>query len=291
MGRPTEVTALTGPTTRRGNGPRRVRPGPDLRRGRRTPATVLLYHGFGERSADEDANDLFLPTQNLRRHLRAFSRWYRPVSLTTYLDGLTTGRWPRRSVLITIDDGFRSTLTEAAQWFLHYQVPAVLFVPSGLLGRTAEWLPEFPDEPIVDGDDLRRLQAHGMEIGVHGFDHRSVAGMSREDLALNVVTARRRVADLLGQEPSAYAYPYGAFDGAAVAAVSAAGYAVAFAVEEGGNLMTTRRTVVNSYDSLPIVLLKALPLWDTAIRLLAATPRLRRALGRAVGRHPYSPAS
>jgi peptidoglycan/xylan/chitin deacetylase (PgdA/CDA1 family) len=258
---------------------------------RRTPPTVLLYHGFGEHPSDVDVHDLFLPPAALRKQLRVLSRWYRPLDLTSYLAGYTTGRWPRRSVLVTIDDGFRSTLTEAAPWFARYKVPAVLFVPGGCIGGTSTWIPEFPDEPILDAGELRLMQQQGIEIGVHGFDHSNLLGMAPEQLARNIVLARELLADVLGVDPTAYAYPYGAFDEKAVAALDLAGYAVGFAVDQGGGRFTIRRTVVNSYDSTAIVLMKALPLWELAATLLASTPRVRRAAARLAGRRPFGATS
>lgn len=254
---------------------------------RRTPPTVLLYHGFGERPADVDVHDLFLPLPSLQKQLRVLSRWCRPLDLTSYLAGYATGRWPRRSVLVTIDDGFRSTLTEAAPWFARYQVPAVVFVPGGCIGGTSTWLPESPDEPILDAEELRQLHQQGIEIGVHGFDHSNLIGMAPDQLARNVVLARELLADVLGVDPTAYAYPYGAFDEKAVAALDVAGYAVGFAVDQGRAPFTIRRTVVNSYDSIAIVLIKALPLWELAATMLASTPRVRRAAARLAGRRPF----
>jgi peptidoglycan/xylan/chitin deacetylase (PgdA/CDA1 family) len=238
---------------------------------RRRP-TVLMYHGFSVGSRADDPYDLHVSDTQLALqldHLRR-SRWT-TVDLDRYLSVLDGASCPSRSVLVTIDDALRSVLDVAAPLLAAAGVPAVLFVPPGLLGGTTTWLQQQPREPLLDGEGLRAAQQHGIDIGVHGWDHSSMAGMSDADLRRSTVQARDAVADVTGRRPRAFAYPYGDHDRRAVAAVAAAGYEVGFSVYKDAGRHALSRTDVKPRDSVAALRLK-----------LACGPRYRVAW-RAAG--------
>src|SRR5688500_17357750 len=103
---------------------------------------VLMYHGFGDRSRDEDPQNLFVTADSFEAQLRSLlRRGRRPLSHDGFVDGLDRGHWPRRSFLVTIDDGYVSTLEVAAPILARLGVPAVLFCLPGLLGGCSQWMP------------------------------------------------------------------------------------------------------------------------------------------------------
>ena len=223
---------------------------------RRRP-TALMYHGFSVGPAPHDPYDLIVPEASLReqlQHLRS-SGW-QAVDLDGYLHALASGRSDRRSYLVTIDDAFRSVLTVGAPVLAQLGVPSVLFTPAGLLGGTSAWLDRQPDEPILTADELRAVAAMGVEIGVHGWDHASMAAMSDADLVRSTVTARDTLADVTGVRPRAFAYPYGDYDARAVAAVAAAGFDVGFSVYSDAGRHAVSRTDVKPQDSLTTMKVK-----------------------------------
>lgn len=245
-----------------------------------------MYHGFGTRRADRDPFNLFVPVADFDRHMAFVARYLRPLDLTGFLAGLAEGRWPARSCLVTIDDGLASTLHDAAPVLARRGVPAVAFVCPGLVGGTSRWMPEMPDEPLLDADGVRLLADEGVEVGVHGYDHTDLPALPAEELWRQVAQARDDVADLTGAVPRAFAYPRGLHDAAAVACVREAGYDVAFSVEEGSGRFAFPRRPVTARDSMRTFLTKLLPGFGALERLSAGHPRLRRAAARLAGQRP-----
>lgn len=213
------------------------------------------------------------------------ARWTRPLDLDAYLAGLEAGRrWPARSTLVTIDDGYRSTLEVAAPRLAAAGIPSVLFVSPARLGTTSAWMEAMPDEPLLHGQELRDLGRYGIEVGVHGLDHTLLPGLPEDELARQVVDARDAVADLVGYRPRAFAYPEGRWDPPAARAVAAAGYAAGFAVERGGpgRHAITRRPVTG-LDRLPTFVLKLLPGYEQAWVALDRMGWVRTLIGRLMG--------
>lgn len=250
-----------------------------------TPPRILMWHGFGERDDSNDPYRMFVSGQVFGRQLDLLSaRGSHFLDLDDYLAGLSTGRWPPRSVLITIDDGFVSTLSIAAPILQSRAIPALMFAVAGRLGGTTAWMPEMPDEPLLDAAGLRELEEHGVRVESHGWDHRALLNLSPSELSRQVVDSRSALAEVLGREPVVFAYPFGSHDREARRAVEAAGYTAAFSVHDAtaGNF-AVRRLDVNPTDTELTFRLKATPVWPVLYHSVGRLGPLRRATHRLLG--------
>jgi peptidoglycan/xylan/chitin deacetylase (PgdA/CDA1 family) len=240
---------------------------------------VLMYHGFGSRPPDADPYNLFVPAEDFERHVRFLARFFRPLDLTSFLLGLQNRRWPPRSVLVTIDDGYVSTLELAAPLLARHGVPAVVFLCPGRLGGRSSWIPEMPDEPLMTAQQVRELPRFGIEVGAHGLDHTLLPGLDPDDLRAQVHGAAEALADVLGTRPRAFSYPEGQFDAAAVRAVRHAGYDVAFSVRMDGGRLAVPRRDVNARDTFVSFAAKLMPGFSWVERW-THHPQVRRAAAR-----------
>lgn len=241
------------------------------------PPLVLVYHGFGERTREEDPHNLFVAEEDLERQLKLLRRLFRPLDLREYMLGWKRQAWPPRSVLITIDDGYESVLSCAAPILARYRFPAVVFVLASELAATSSWMPKMPNERLLAPADLRELRRLGIEIGVHGMNHVPLPGVSPAILHTEVSEARAALASLLGETPASFAYPEGKFDEAAVRAVREAGYSVAFSVHLGGTRFTIRRVPIDRLDSIVTFSVKLVPGYQSLYTATAGNRRVRRA--------------
>ncbi len=245
---------------------------------------VLMYHGFGTRPAEADPQNLFVPVADFDRQLRLLRRVFRPLDLDGYIAGWRHGgRWPARSFLLTMDDGYESVLGEAAPLLERYGVPAVAFVCPGRSGGTSAWMDETGDERLMTADQVRLLPGYGVDVGVHGMDHTLLPGLDDEALSTQVVASRDALTEILGHAPRAFAYPEGKFDDAAVRAVRDTGYEVAFSVEEGGDRFTVPRRAINTRDSVVTFGVKLMPGYDRLERMSAGRPAIRRLAALVAG--------
>ncbi len=211
---------------------------------------VLMYHYFGD-APGADPERLFVTRRMFVAqldHLRR--RGWRALTLDEYLAALDGAPTPRRSYLLTIDDGHESVASIAAPMLASAGIPSVLFVCPGLLGDRARWAECYPGERLAPADALRTLPDLGMELGVHSWDHRRMAALDDDALDRQVRRAREAVEDVTGVRPRAFAYPFGTHDLATRAAVADAGFDVAFAVAREHGRFAADRIFVQSTDSL-----------------------------------------
>lgn len=246
---------------------------------------VLMYHAFGVRAAAADPHNLFVPEPALREQVAAIAT-RGAIGFDAFLSAMERNQPLGRDsrLLVTIDDGYESTLDIAAPVLAAAGVPALLFVPPALLGATSSWMPEMPTERLLPADRLRELADYGIEVGAHGLDHTEMAGMSAAELRRHTVDARDALADLTGIRPRTFAYPRGVHDAAARGAVAAAGFACAFSVYDNrGGRWAIPRADINALDTARTFRLKCTHWYPTAKRVADRAPRLRRSLHRVVG--------
>lgn len=251
---------------------------------------VWLYHGFGQRQQEADPHNLFVPEDALREQLTfLLERGDTALDLDGWLAFLAGRRPQRRCFLVTIDDGYVSTLDVAGPVLSSLGVPAVLFLPPAHLGRTSAWMPRMPGEPLLPSHRLGELAGLGIEVGVHGHDHTLMVGMSEAQLRRHTAEAADCLAALVGYAPRAFAYPEGVHDRAAVAAVRAAGFATAFSIQgtcvDGGRdrRFAAPRIDVNATDTAFTFRLKAAPWWPLAAGVGRRAPGLRARAHRLAG--------
>jgi peptidoglycan/xylan/chitin deacetylase (PgdA/CDA1 family) len=170
--------------------------------------TVLMYHKVSE----TEANELSVTTRQLDRQLAYIRDKGYPVISFEDLFAVQKGgnSLPRKSMIITFDDGFKNNLDLACPLLERYGFPAIFFVTTGYLGQTNVWDNGF--DPLMDESDLKKLiNMQGMDIGLHSHGHinyeRSDLTTVEKDLEACISTLER-----IG---TAYqpvlAYPYGKY--------------------------------------------------------------------------------
>ncbi len=246
---------------------------------------VLMYHGFGARSRSEDPQNLFVPAEAFEAQLTSLlGRGFRPLDQSAFLDGLEDGHWPRRSFLVTMDDGYVSALEVAAPLLARLHVPAVLFALPGLLGGTSWWMPEMPGERLLDREGLRQLPRWGVTVALHGLDHRSLAGSEPVELQRQTAQAKHMLTEVTGATPVLFAYPFGHHDEAARAAVAGAGFSAAFAIYSRGGQFAFPRVDVNALDTARTFAVKTSRAYPHAKAFIDRAPKLRSLAHSLLGR-------
>ena len=161
-------------------------------------------------------------------------RGYRGVTVSEALQK------PRdRFVALSFDDGYADFLQAVWPVLDKFGFHATLFVVAGRLGGTADW--QGGDEaPLMNGAELHRLAAAGLEIACHGWRHERLNTLSEEIVTEELARARELLQDVVGQPVNGFAYPYGAVSPAARDAAAAAGFSWAATSRGGRNGTSTR---------------------------------------------------
>lgn len=109
---------------------------------------------------------------------------------------------PKKMIALTFDDGPSSTYThEILDLLEQYQAKATFFVCGYQLRESTK-------------DELQRAISLGCEIGNHSDNHKSLPGLSEEEIVKEIQAANEKIAKLSGTDYrcSVYRPPYGAIN-------------------------------------------------------------------------------
>jgi peptidoglycan/xylan/chitin deacetylase (PgdA/CDA1 family) len=240
---------------------------------------ILMYHMVCENSRPEDLRFTCSPAMFKRQMAHLRRAGYRAIPLSQLSETLRGGmELPEKSVVITFDDGFRDNYLNAFPVLLKYSLPATLFVVSGFVSRTNQWMTRdgFPERNLATWDELREMAANGIEIGSHTVNHIALDTADPETSSREVRISRENIIERIGKPVRFFAYPYGRMNEAVRTAVSMAGYEAACSTRSGFNStgadpFILRRLEVYGADSLWRFALKIA--WGTNDASLATISR------------------
>nr|WP_246505190.1 poly-beta-1,6-N-acetyl-D-glucosamine N-deacetylase PgaB [Coralloluteibacterium stylophorae] len=159
---------------------------------------VLSYHDIRDDVAPSGDPDRYaVSTANFAAHLDwLHAHGYTPVDVQAVLDARAgTAPLPDKAVLLTFDDGLRSTYTRAFPLLRAYGYPALVAVVSGWVdlapGRVVPYGPrDFDRADFLTWAQLREMRASGLvEIASHSHDlHRGVPGNPQGNLTPAAIT-------------------------------------------------------------------------------------------------------
>jgi len=191
---------------------------------------VLVYHNIGA----EDKGKLSIGVRRFEAQMRSLhAEGFHAVSLVDFLE-FTAGRrqLPRKSVLLTFDDGYRGFIQYARPMLKDLGFNATLFVYSDFIGagNGLSW------------SDLRALITQGFDVQAHSKTH---GNLRRKEEESQGAYAKRVEAELayplelfrknLGRPVDTLAYPYGDTDEEVLQHVVKYGYVAAFTVRRQSN--------------------------------------------------------
>lgn len=217
-----------------------------------------MYHMVRE-SSHPGEKRYACPPAMFRRQMAYLKRsGYRVISLGDLTKSLTEGaQLNGKQVVITFDDGFRDNYTNALPVLKEYGFPAAVFVVSGSVGGTNDWMVQngYPRRELASWDELRQMAEQGVEIGSHTVTHCSLDTAEEGSSACEVRDSRHQIGESLGKPVRFLAYPYGRLAPGTPALVKAAGYDAACSTRSGFNNAGTdpfilRRLEIYGTDSL-----------------------------------------
>jgi peptidoglycan/xylan/chitin deacetylase (PgdA/CDA1 family) len=192
---------------------------------------ILCYHNLGP----ESKGRLLLAGSKFEEQMRYLkSNGYRVVSLAEFVEFTRLGRQlPRKAVVLTFDDGYRSFKQYAYPVLKELGFTATLFVYTDYVGAGRN---------AFSWQDLRDLSAEGFDVEAHSKTHGDLRRAAGET---DAQYARRMQAELglpqelfrrnLGAPRPIIAFPYGSWDESLLARLGEYGYTAGFSVRRQGN--------------------------------------------------------
>ncbi|MBI4774278.1 MAG: polysaccharide deacetylase family protein [Deltaproteobacteria bacterium] len=212
---------------------------------------ILVYHRFGEVCRDS----LCVAADVFDEQMRFLSdNGYSVIALKDFYDFCRLEKTiPKKSVVLTVDDGYRSFYDVAWPILRKYGYTATLFVYTDFVEsgkRALRW------------DELKELKEAGCEIESHSKSHADLtskgAGMTPEQylawVTQELTAPKRIIEEHLDHQTVFLAYPFGRTNPSVVKAAENAGYLAAFTVQGRANpffeprYSISRTQVFNSTD-------------------------------------------
>lgn len=184
--------------------------------------SVLNYHGIQEREDEypwtAGEKPYVVSKVNFRRQLQTISGGKFSCLPVCELDRWILGRDHHSKIMITFDDGHISHYEHAAPLLEEFKLPAIFFIPVGLIGQKGS----------MNWPHLKQLQAKGFEIGSHGLNHIPLTYLSAHELDKELKGSKTVLEDALGAEIKTFSVPRGFYNGRVRRAAREAGYRYVF---------------------------------------------------------------
>jgi peptidoglycan/xylan/chitin deacetylase (PgdA/CDA1 family) len=217
---------------------------------------ILCYHRFGTSAATAGwGGKMTVSPANFAAQLDWLARNDYHVIRLAQLQGFLDGKQalPKRSVVITFDDGYESVYRHALPVLRKYNFPATLFVYTDFIGAG----------DALSWAQLQELSASGLvSVQAHSKTHRNLIERAtgetderyRQMLELEARAPREALERKLPGPVRHYAYPYGDANEAVLDVLGRQQYQLGVTVNPGGNaffaqpLMLRRTMIYGDHD-------------------------------------------
>lgn len=180
---------------------------------------ILLYHYISENPNKEDKMRTWLSTSPGIFEQQLVTLQSNGFTTITF-DELSTAvsgsfHLPAKPVILTFDDGYEDFYHNAFPLLEKYHMKGTAFIPTGLMGRgnymTWNQIDELGKSAYV-------------VLAAHSIHHYSLPTVSSKVLADEVELSKRILEQHVNYKINWFAYPYGTFNDAVIAAIKHAGY-------------------------------------------------------------------
>ncbi|HXA19647.1 MAG TPA: polysaccharide deacetylase family protein [Thermoanaerobaculia bacterium] len=195
-------------------------------------ATVLCYHIV---ESPQDPR-MEISRETFRQQMRYLAMTgYNVIPLRELYEYVAGKRasLPRNAIVVTIDDGWRSTYTEVFPEMKRYGFPFTVFIYPQIVGQTSH---------ALNWKQIKEMSDAGVDFESHSLSHPFLTRRRHAELDQHAYTgwlerelidSKRLIEHATGKPVLFFAYPFGDYDHFLVDSVGRAGYDAALTCEAG----------------------------------------------------------
>jgi peptidoglycan/xylan/chitin deacetylase (PgdA/CDA1 family) len=194
---------------------------------------ILTYHNFTE---DEGSsyNINIVEFEKQMDYLATYN--YSVISLTELIKGLKGGQLPPKPIVITIDDGYKSTYTLAYPVLKKYNLPATLFIYTNFIEK---------NNGSLTWKEIREMTKNNIEIGSHTLSHCNLLKYKKNEnyetylarIRREIFLSKEILESKIQGKVKFFAYPYGAYSSTIKDLAIQAGYEGILNVNSMNNIL------------------------------------------------------
>ena len=199
---------------------------------------ILMYHMISEPKTATEVK-YACPPKQFEQHLQMLiSAGFKPVNIKAVEEYyIHQTPLPDKAFLITLDDGFEDNYSNAFPILKRLQIPAVIYVATGLVGKTNQWMsaPTFSERKMLSWAQIKEMASQGISFGSHTVSHPKLTELDDGSVSKELVESKQLIEEQLGGECSHFAYPYGLLNEKTSELVKKVGFKTACTTRSGFN--------------------------------------------------------
>lgn len=188
---------------------------------------VLMFHDIREKPL----NYMDVQFEDLKKILDWLQKdGWKTLSMDEFVSCVEQGKpFPKKSVLITFDDGYTGIWNYAAPELEKRNMKATFFI----VPKTVDVAKG--NYPHITTEQLKSLANNPLfSIGCHTMSHSALKSLTEDQLTEEIVNSKKVLEEMTGTKIKAFSYPEGGYNKSIIKKVIDAGYSVAFAVQDRG---------------------------------------------------------
>lgn len=184
---------------------------------------ILMYHDVA--SGQEPHTNVVTPESFRMQMAYLKQNKYRVIPFDDLIDFLKDGETiSRKAVVVTFDDGHAGIYYHALPVLREFNLPAIIFIPSGYIGK----------EGYLTVEQMREMQNSGLvSFGSHTIDHAYLPDLSEADQERQIIFSKQALESALETEILYFAYPSGGFNRTSQDILKKVGYRAAVTTNRG----------------------------------------------------------
>ncbi len=198
---------------------------------REATVPILMYHHVGEPPPGADAIRLdltVLPSQFEAQLAYLSEEGYQTIHLSDLIMHLQMGRrLPSKPIVITFDDGYHDTFTNAYPLLKEYGFVATFFIITLLADEGRE--------EYLSWEEIKALHAAGMEIGSHTYTHPDLRGQPYDYVVWQVLGSKEAIEARIEEPVRLFAHPSGRYDQQVLEVLKSTDFWGAVAINQGAH--------------------------------------------------------
>jgi peptidoglycan/xylan/chitin deacetylase (PgdA/CDA1 family) len=254
-----------------------------VRQLRRGQSVILGYHGVTRSPLRHDLSLLLVSPAKFRAQIELLlEAGFTFVTVAQLVKLAGGGEPPPGYAAISFDDGMRNNYTTALPILKSYGIVATVYVTIEFIDSVSPWIGAQGDNRMLSEDEIRELGREGWELGAHTMTHPDLAALDYDACRAEIEHSRTALERIGGATVETFAYPFGRYGPAALAAVRDSGLLAAVSTGRGSwKAYELRRTMIGAADPTALVVLKLFDRYEPLLglpaiaELRAASKRIR----------------
>ncbi|MGB2579854.1 peptidoglycan/xylan/chitin deacetylase (PgdA/CDA1 family) [Elusimicrobium simillimum] len=188
--------------------------------------TCLMYHHFGPVTITQE-EPFFIDENFFETQLKyILSKGYTPISFETAEHAfINKTALPKKSILITFDDGWQDNYTHAYPVLKKLNIKANIFLNTAQIGIK---------DSMLTWEQAAEMAASGLvSFASHGMNHLRLRSLSDAEVLYELTESKKLIEERLGKPCLSFCYPFGSADKRVRSLVLKAGYIMDYGTRRG----------------------------------------------------------